>query len=92
MTFFLIVKVSLIQPFDHWVKLFDADREPREASGTHVVFRHPVIGEQAAVFGVRTQSPRLVHDMMYHPEVRAMIEASGLVVGSEQIIVCEAVD
>lgn len=90
MTFLLIVKVQLCRPYAHWVACFDADRDARRACGVEDVFRHPVIGEQAAVFAMRTAEPRLVHDMMYDPRVRPAIEASGLVIGSEQILVCDA--
>lgn len=89
MEFVLIVKVALNRPFAHWAAAFDADEAARDRAGVHTLFRHPVIGEQAVVFGVRTASPRLVHDMMYHPDVRSGIELSGLVVGSEEIVVCD---
>lgn len=89
MQFFLIVKASLNRPYAYWVERFDADDVPRRASGVDVVFRHPVIGEQAVVFGVRVDDPRQVHDMMYDLDFRKVVEESGLVVGSEQILVCQ---
>lgn len=90
MKFLLVVKVKLCQPYAHWVARFDADREARRAGGVEDVFRHPVIGEQAAVFAMRTAEPRLVHDMMHDARLRPAIEASGLVIGSEEILVCDA--
>lgn len=86
----MIVKARLAGQYEAWVKGFDADEAPRRASGVEVVFRHPVIGEQAVVFGMRTSDPRQIHDMMYSPDLRPLVELSGLVVGSEQIIVCQA--
>lgn len=90
MQFLLIVHARLSKPYAHWVKDFDADDAARRAGGVEAIFRHPVIGDQSVVFGMRVSDPRPVHDMMYHPDFRPMIEASGLVVGSEQITVCQA--
>ena len=89
MKFLLIVHATLNKPYAHWVQHFDADDGARQAGGVETVFRHPVIGAQAVVFGMRVDDPRQVHDMMYHPQVRPGIEESGLVVGSERIIVCQ---
>lgn len=91
MKFLVVVKARLSKPFSHWVAAFDADREARFSSGVEDLFRYPVIGEQCVVFAMRTESPRLVHDMMYDERVRPGIESSGLVIGSEQITVCEAI-
>jgi hypothetical protein len=90
MQFVLVVKLRLDRPFDHWVSRFDAHRDARAAAGIVDIFRHPVIGEQAVVYAVRTADPRAVHDMIYDPDHRPGIEESGFVIGSEQILVCEA--
>lgn len=92
MDFLVVVRVELCKPFDFWKGHFDAHREERRKAGIEDVFCHPVIGAQAALYGVRTTTPRLVHDMVYHDEIRPLIEASGFVVGSEQITVCEYVE
>ena len=92
MKFMLIVKVRLAKPFAFWKSHFDAHDEARRAAGVHVVFCHPIIGEQAAMYAVETQTPRLVHDMIYDEEVGRLIEASGFVIGEEQITVCEVID
>ncbi|EJL30813.1 Protein of unknown function (DUF3764) [Caulobacter sp. AP07] len=89
MKFLLVVKLSLSKPFAHWAERFDQHSQARAAAGIEDVFRHPVIGEQAAVYAVRTTTPRAVHDMIYDPAVRGHIEESGFVIGSEQILVCD---
>lgn len=90
MSYLFIVKMDLDRPYAHWVEQFDADAPNREAGGVHCLFRHPVMGEQAVVFGMKTEDRRSVHDMMYHPDLRPHVEESGLVIGSEQILVCDA--
>jgi hypothetical protein len=85
----VIVRAKLDKPFAEWAAAFDVERDAREINGVEQLFRHPVIGEQAVVFGMRTAHPRMVHDMMYHPLVRPGIELSGLVIGSEQILVLD---
>jgi len=87
--FLVVVKVRLNRPYAHWQSCFDADRENRAAAGITDVFRHPVIGEQAALYAVRTANPRMVHDFVYDPAARPGIEASGFVVGAEEITLCE---
>lgn len=88
----VLVKVKLSMPFDHWVTAFDAHREARAASGVEDVFRHPVIGEQAVVYAVKTSEPRAVHDLIYDPAHRAAIQESGFVIGSEQIMLCDIIN
>jgi hypothetical protein len=89
MQFLLVVRVNICKPYAFWRQHFDADRDGRRRAGIEDVFCYPVIGEQAVVYGVRTSNPRSVHDMVYDDRIRPMIEASGFVVGSEQITVCE---
>lgn len=89
MKFLVIVKVPLLKPFAFWKERFDSHRVARQAGGIEDVFAHPVIGEQAAVYAVKTSTPRAVHDMIYDEAVRPMIEESGFAVGREMITVCE---
>jgi hypothetical protein len=89
MQFLMIVRVKLCKPFDYWKERFDAHREARRSSGIEDVFCYPVVGEQAAMYGVLTSTPRAVHDLIYSDAAKPLIEASGFVIGSEQITVCE---
>lgn len=90
--FLVVVKVRLSLPYAHWEACFDADRQARSAGGIEDVFRYPVMGEQAALYAVKTAHPRMVHDFVYHPEKRPEIERSGFVVGTEEIFICEVTD
>jgi hypothetical protein len=92
MMFFVIVKIRLTKPFDFWKQRFDAESSARRASGVFDQFAYPVIGEQAAVFAVKTATPRLIHDMTYNDAVRPGIEASGFAIGEEVLTVCESID
>lgn len=87
--FLVVVKLRLDRPYAHWQSRFDADRGPRESAGIFDVFRAAVVGEQAAIYAVRTDNPRLVHDYIYDPAMRPAIEESGFVIGSERISICE---
>ena len=87
--FMVVVKVRLSKPFAYWKERFDAHREGRREAGIEDVFCHAVIGEHAAIYAVRTGHPRRVHDMVYDPAIRPMIEESGFVVGTEEIVVAE---
>lgn len=90
--FLVVVKVPLSLPYAHWQACFDADRAARAAAGIDDVFRAAIIGEQAALYGVRTAHPRMVHDFVYDPGKRPEIEASGFIVGAETITICEELD
>lgn len=87
--FLVVVRLRLDRPYAHWQSCFDADQDARAAAGISDVFRAAVVGDQAAVYAVRTDNPRLVHDYIYDPNVRPAIEGSGFVIGSEAIAVCE---
>lgn len=89
MAFIVIVKVRLDRPYGYWKERFLAHRHARQDLGIEDLFCHAVVGEQAAVYGVRTDHPRRVHDVVYDAAIRPGIEASGFVVGSERVVVCE---
>jgi hypothetical protein len=89
MEFIVVVRVRLCRSFMQWKAEFDAHREARAKTGVHDEFCYPIVGEQAALYAVRTSSPRLVHDMVYDAEIRPIVEASGFVIGSEQVTLCE---
>lgn len=84
-----VVKIRIDRPFAHWKPHFDAHAPARAALGIIDVLCAPVVGEQAVVYAVRTTTPRLIHDMMYEPEARSHILASGHVLGQETFTLCE---
>lgn len=90
--YLVVVKIKLVARFAAWKAAYDAHRQARRDSGIEDVFCHPVLGEQAALYAVKTASPRMVLDMIYEPENRAFIEASGHVIGQETVTICEVVD
>ena len=92
MNFLVVVRVPLIRPFAFWKQHFDTHRSARRAAGIEDVFAYPILGEQAVLYAVKTSTPRTVHDMIYDPTVRPLIEESGFVVGQEVITVCEVVE
>ena len=92
MEFLVVVHVALSKHFAFWKSHFDAHGDERKKVGIVDVFCCPIIGAQAALYGVRTKFPRRVHDMIYDELIRQLIEASGFVVGSELITICEYVD
>lgn len=87
--FLVVVTLRLDRPYAHWQGRFDADRGPRESVGIFDVFRAAVVGEQSAIYAVRTDNPRLIHDYIYDPAMRPAIAESGFVIGSERIVVSE---
>ena len=87
----MVVKVAINKPFAHWKSAFDAHADTRKSLGIHDVFCAPVIGEQAILYGVTTDRPREILDMMYETEARRFIEASGHEFGTEVFTLCEIV-
>lgn len=84
-----VVKIRIERPFAHWKAFFDAHAPARAALGIEDVLCAPVVGEQAVVYAVRTREPRRILDMMYEPQAREHIEASGHVLGAETFTLCE---
>ncbi|WP_437880409.1 hypothetical protein [Pseudomonas sp. LRF_L74] len=84
-------RIRITQPFAHWHKAFLAHAPARLAGGIEDVLCAPVIGSQEVIYVVRTDNPRLVHDMSWSEEARGIIEASGHVLGSEVYTVCDEV-
>ena len=89
MKFFVVVKVRLARPFDHWKQRYDAHTSVRRENGIFDRFAYPIIGEQGAIYAVETENPRRVHEMIYDDTIRPDVEQSGFVIGQEIITVCE---
>ncbi|NBA96549.1 hypothetical protein [Pseudomonas sp. R5(2019)] len=84
-------RIRITQPFAHWHQAFVAHGPARRAHGIEDVLCAPVIGSQEVIYVVRTDNPRLVHDMSWSELARPHIEASGHVLGSEVYTVCEEI-
>lgn len=87
--FLVFGRIRINKPYDVWEELFLAHRAARLDAGIEDVLHAPVIGRQEVMYVVRTAHPRRVHDLMYTPEARAHIEASGHIPGTEEYTVCE---
>ena len=85
-------RIRITQPFAHWYKAFLEHAPARQANGIEDVLCAPVIGSQEVIYVVRTDNPRLVHDMSWTAQARPLIEASGHVLGSEVYTVCEDIN
>lgn len=92
MKFLVTVKVSINKPFAFWKSRFDEHAATRRAAGIIDVFCAPVVGEQSILYCVKTDTPRLIHDMIYETAIREHVEASGHIIGSEQMTLCECMD
>lgn len=82
-------RIRITKPFAHWHQAFVEHGPFRRAQGIEDVLCAPVIGSQEVIYVVRTDNPRLVHDMSWSELARPLIEASGHVLGSEIYTVCE---
>lgn len=84
-------RIQIRKPFDEWHKSFKAHSAAREALGIYDVMCAPVIGVQEVIYVVRTDHPRMVHDMSWVAEAKEFIEAAGHVLGTEIYTVCDEV-
>lgn len=84
-------RIRINKPFAQWHKVFIEHRPARLAEGIEDVMCAPVVGSQEVIYVVRTDNPRLVHDMSWSEEAKAIIESSGHVLGSETYTVCDEV-
>jgi len=85
-------RIRITKTFDEWQRVFLQHRNARQAMGIEDVMHAPVIGSQEVIYVVRTDRPRLVHDMSWAADARAVVESSGHVLGSEVYTVCEEVN
>jgi len=84
-------RIRITKTFEQWQRVFLQHRSARQALGIEDVMHAPVIGSQEVVYVVRTDNPRLVHDMSWADEARAVVESSGHVLGSEVYTVCDEI-
>jgi len=84
-------RIRIEKTFEQWQRVFLQHRSARQALGIEDVLYAPVIGSQEVIYVVRTNRPRLVHDMSWADEARAVIESSGHVLGSEIYTICDEV-
>jgi len=84
-------RIKITKPFEEWHAVFKSHAAARRKIGVEDVMVAPVIGRQEVIYVVRTEHPRLVHDMSWGAEARAIIESSGHVLGSEEYTVCDEI-
>ena len=85
----LFVKMKLNKSYDYWLNCFEAHKEVRLQNGIKDIMVKPVIGEQAAMYVVEAERPRMVLDMMYGDDALEFVLASGHVIGEEVVTICE---
>lgn len=84
-------RIKITKPFEEWHEVFKSHAAARREIGVEDVMVAPVIGRQEVMYVVRTDHPRLVHDMSWGTQARAIIESSGHVLGAEEYIVCDEI-
>ena len=83
----ILMEAQINKPFDHWVGVFDADKEALLAHGFTPIYRGHKLDDPSTIVVLVAGDPSKLEAFMSQPEKAKMIEESGHMVETMKISV-----
>ena len=83
----ILMEAHIKKPFDHWVGVFDADKEVLLANGFTSIYRGHKLDDPNSIVILMAGDPSKLEAFMSQPEKAKMIEESGHMVETMKISV-----
>ena len=83
----ILMEAQINKPFDHWVGVFDADKEAQLASGFTLIYRGHKVDDPNSIVVLMAGDPSKLEAFMSQREKAKMIEESGHMVETMKISV-----
>ena len=83
----ILMEAQINKPFDHWVGVFDADKEVLLANGFTTIYRGHKLDDPNTIVVLMAGDPSKLEALMSQPEKAKMIEESGHMVETMKISV-----
>ena len=83
----ILMEAQINKPFDHWVGVFDADKEVLLANGFTPIYRGHKLDDPNSIVVLMAGDPSKLEAFMSQPEKAKMIEESGHIVETMKISV-----
>ena len=83
----ILMEAQINKPFDHWVGVFDADKEVLLANGFTQIYRGHKLDDPNSIVVLMAGDPSKLGAFMSQPEKAKMIEESGHMVETMKISV-----
>ena len=83
----ILMEAQIKKPFDHWVGVFDADKEVLLANGFTTIYRGHKLDDPNSIVILMAGDPSKLEAFMSQPEKAKMIEESGHMVETMKVSV-----
>ena len=83
----ILMEAQIKKPFDHWVGVFDADKEVLLANGFTTIYRGHKLDDPNSIVVLMAGDPSKLEAFMSQPEKAKLIEESGHMVETMKISV-----
>ena len=83
----ILMEAQIKKPFDHWVGVFDADKEVLLANGFTTIYRGHKLDDPNSIVILMEGDPSKLEAFMSQPEKAKLIEESGHMVETMKISV-----
>ena len=81
------MEAQINKPFEHWVGVFDADKDDQLANGMRPIYRGHKLDDPNPIVVLMVGDPSKLEALMSQPEKAKMIEESGHMVETMKISV-----
>ena len=83
----ILMEAQINKPFDHWVKVFDADKEVLLANGFTPIYRGHKLDDPNSIVVLVAGDPSNLEAFMSQPEQAKTIEEAGHIVETTKVTV-----
>jgi len=83
----ILMEAQINKPFEHWVGVFDADKDDQLANGITPIYRGHKLDDPNIIVVLMEGDPSKLEALMSQPEKAKMIEESGHMVETMKISV-----
>ena len=83
----ILMEAQINKPFEHWVGVFDADKDDQLANGFTPIYRGHKLDDPSTIVVLMSGDPSKLEAFMSQPEKAKLIEESGHMVETIKISV-----
>ena len=83
----ILMEAQINKPFDHWVGIFDADKEVLLANGFTTIYRGHKLNDPNSIVVLMPGDPSKLETFMSQPEQAKTIEEAGHIVETTKVTV-----
>ena len=83
----ILLEAQINKPFDHWVGVFDADKDDQLANGFTPIYRGHKLDDPNTIVVLMEGDPSKLEPFMSQPEKAKLIEEAGHIAETTKVMV-----